>query len=121
MADRKVFTDSVTPLPEQGTTPHGLVVNAAKPEQQKETMTLLFSIAIPESSQAELEKRVAKGEVVSLDELNKKYAPDGTDTKKLVSWLKDQGYKITHVAKDNMAFMPKPAWIRSKRVSRLTW
>jgi kumamolisin len=101
MADRKVFTDSVTPLPEQGTTPHGLVVNAAKPEQQKETMTLLFSIAMPESSQAELEKRVAKGEVVSLDELNKKYAPDATDIKKLTSWLKSQGYKITHVPKDN--------------------
>src|SRR5262245_36699022 len=101
MADRKVFTDSVTALPDQGPTAHGLMVNAAKPENRKEKMTLLFSVSIPAASQAELEKRVASGEVVPVQELNKKYAPDAADIKNLVSWLKNQGYKITQVSKDN--------------------
>jgi len=75
MVERKVFTDSVTPLPDQGPTLHGLVVNAASPEHADETMRLLFSIAMPAASQAELEDRVAKGEVVPLDELKRKYSP----------------------------------------------
>jgi kumamolisin len=101
MADRKVFTDSVTPLPEQGPALHGLMVNAAKPEHDDETMRLLFSVAMPAASQAELEDRVAKGEVVPLDELKQKYSPAAADTKDLVSWLESQGFKVTQVAADN--------------------
>ena len=67
MVERKVFTDSVTPLPDQGPTPHGLLINAASAEHADETMRLLFSIAMPAASQAELEDRVARGEVVPLD------------------------------------------------------
>jgi len=101
MADRKVFTDSVTPLPEQGPALHGLMVNAASPEHGDETMRLLFSVAMPTASQAELEDRVAKGEVVSLGELRQKYSPAVADTKNLVSWLESQGFKVTQVAADN--------------------
>jgi kumamolisin len=101
MSDRKVFADSVTPLPEQGLTTHGLMVNAAKPEHRNEKMKLLFSVAIPADSQADLEDRVARGEVVPIDELNKKYVGDATDIKGLVAWLKGQGYKVTHVTPDN--------------------
>jgi hypothetical protein len=49
-ADRKVFTDSVTSLPDQGPALHGLMVNAAQPEHSGETMRLLFSIAMPTAS-----------------------------------------------------------------------
>lgn len=101
MVDRKVFTDSVTPLPAQGPTLHGLMVNAASPEHGDETMRLLFSVAMPAASQAELEDRVAKGEVVPLDELSQKYSPVAADTKDLVSWLESQGFKVTQVAADN--------------------
>jgi kumamolisin len=101
MSERKVFADSVTPLPEQGLTAHGLMVNAAKPGYRKETMKLLFSVSIPKDTEAELEQRVAKGEVVPLQELNTKYAADKADVKPLVSWLKAQGYKVTHVTADN--------------------
>jgi kumamolisin len=101
MVDRKVFTDSVTPLPDQGPTLHGLMVNAASPEHGGETMRLLFSVAMPAASQAELEDRVAKGEVVPLDELSQKYSPVAADTKDLVSWLEGQGFKVTQVAADN--------------------
>ncbi|HEY1861581.1 MAG TPA: S53 family peptidase [Gemmataceae bacterium] len=101
MNDRKVFADSVTPLPAQGLTPHGLMVSAAQPVNRDEKMTLLFSVAIPEHSQADLEARVERGEVVPIDELNKKYSADAASVKSLVSWLKEQGYKITHQTPDN--------------------
>jgi kumamolisin len=94
MSDRKVFSESVVPLPDEpGLTPHGLMIHAESPTNRKETMTLLFSVAIPESAQEDLEARVAKGEVVPLDELKKKYGSQAGDVKALVSWLKTQGYK----------------------------
>jgi kumamolisin len=101
MSDRKVFTDSVTPLPDQGPAANGLLINAAKPEHRDEKMSLLFSVAIPDTAQAELEERVARGEVVSPSELKKKYSAQAGDVKGLVSWLKEQGYKVTHVTPDN--------------------
>jgi hypothetical protein len=62
MTDRKVFHDSVTPLPEQGPTAHGLMVSAAEAPDRTESMALLFSLSIPETAQQELEARVARGE-----------------------------------------------------------
>ena len=44
MTDRKVFQDSVTPLPEQGPTAHGLMVSAAEAPDRTESMALLFSV-----------------------------------------------------------------------------
>jgi hypothetical protein len=55
MTDRKVFADSVTPLPDQpGLTPHGLMIHAEKPTDRNEKMTLLFSVGISASAQADL-------------------------------------------------------------------
>src|SRR5229473_2992083 len=101
MADRKVFQDSVTALPEQmGLTPHGLMVQAMEAEHSEEPMTLLFSLAIPKEAQDELESRVAKGEVVSFDEMKKSYSPKAADVDGLVSWLKGQGYEIVQTGPD---------------------
>ena len=101
MADRKVFQDSVTPLPEQsGLTHNGLMIKAAEPEHRDEQMTVLFSLELPQGAQADLEDRVARGEVVPLTELNKKYSPDPADRKALMAWLKKQGFKITEVSDD---------------------
>jgi kumamolisin len=99
MADRKVFTNSVTELPQApGLTPHGLMLHAEAPPNKKEKMTLLFSVGIPDAAQADLEARVARGETVPAADLNKKYAADPAKTKALVAWLKTQGYKITEQA-----------------------
>ncbi len=101
MADRKVFQDSVTPLPEQsGLTHNGLMIKSAEPEHRDEQMTILFSLELPPEAQADLEDRVARGEVVPLAELNKKYSPAPADRKALVAWLKKQGFKITEVSDD---------------------
>ncbi len=101
MAERKVFQDSVTPLPEEtGLTHNGLLLNAASDEHRDEMMTVLFSLAIPEQAQQELAARVARGEVVPLDELQKNYAADPAERQALVDWLKKQGFEITEVSAD---------------------
>ncbi len=101
MADRKIFQDSVTPLPEQkGLTRDGLMVNAMRPENRAEKMTLLFSLSVAPQTQAQLEERVARGEVVPLAELQQAYAPNPTDRAALEAWLKKQGFEITQVSDD---------------------
>jgi hypothetical protein len=65
MSDRKVFADSITPIPvESGLTPQGLLVNAADVDHKEEEMTLLFSLAISPAKQQELADRVSNGEVI---------------------------------------------------------
>src|SRR5947209_5367849 len=102
MSERKVFEDSVTPLPAQeGLTHNGLMVNAAAPEHRDQNMTLLFSLAIPPEAQKRLEESVARGKVIPLDDLNRDYSPDAADVEKLVDWLKSEGYEIKQVSPDS--------------------
>jgi kumamolisin len=101
MAERKVFQDSVTPLPDTpGPGPRGLMVAAAEPETANEEMNVLFSLEIPAAKTADLEERVARGEVVSPDELQQNFAPNAADRNKLVKWLKAQGFDVTGVSHD---------------------
>ena len=87
--DRKVFSDSVTPLPAAGGSTHlGLMVARAMPETGKERMTVVFSLALPDSAQADLQKMVAEGKVLTPKELTKNYSADAGDAKALTSWLK---------------------------------
>jgi kumamolisin len=60
MPDRKMFPDSVVPLPAgPGLTAHGMIVNALEPKNRAETMELHFSLSPPEALQQELEERIA--------------------------------------------------------------
>jgi len=93
MSDRKVFTDSVTELPDQpGLTKSGLMVAQAKKETRHETMELLFSLEMP--AKDDLEKRIAAGEVLSAEKLDQTYSPKKADVDALKSWLTEQGFKI---------------------------
>ncbi len=101
MNGRKVFHDSVTPLPPQlGLTPNGLLVQSAQPEHLAQPMTVLFSLALPEDAQAALEEKVAKGETVSVEELQKSYSPQEKDINALTKWLQAQGFTEIEVSKD---------------------
>jgi kumamolisin len=95
-AGRKVFTNSVIPLPPTGLAPQGLVVNAADLERKQEKMDVLFSLAIPPEAKAKLQEKVLKGEVVDPKELASTYAPKAEDLERLSKWLKDQGFQIIH-------------------------
>ncbi len=102
MADgRKVFSDSVTPLPAvDGVTPHGLMVAAAKPENNKETMKVVFSLAIPADAQARLQQMVADGKVASPKDIAKNFSADPADAKALASWLKSEGFQVDRISAD---------------------
>lgn len=97
---RKVFHDSVTPLPSQeGLTPQGLLIQAKKPEHVDEKMTVLFSMAMPADAQAELERSVATGGVLTPEALQK-FTVSEADVTQLVDWLKAQGFQDIQVSKD---------------------
>jgi kumamolisin len=101
MSDRKVFHDSVTELPEQhGGTPTGLKVNAVRPEQINEKMSLSFSLAIPQAAHDELETLVEQGKTISPSDLQAKYAVAASEAEPLVKWLKSEGFEITRVSDD---------------------
>src|ERR1051326_981578 len=101
MADRKTFENSVTPLPEEeGVIHNGLMLNAVKPENLNEKMTVLFSFGPSKEVLAELEAKVAKGETVSPDELQQAYGSKDKDRDALIAWLKKEGFEITEVSDD---------------------
>src|SRR5436190_10643294 len=102
MPDRIVFHDSVTPLPiQRGLTANGLMVNAAAPENLDAPMPVLFSLATPPAAEADLEEKVARGEVVSPEEQQAQYGASKADVDRLTSWLKEQGFEIQQVSPDN--------------------
>ena len=100
MPDRKVFKDSIIPLPRQPVVKSlGLVLHDVRPEHRQEKLTLLFSLALPGNLQKEMEEKVASGETVASDDLNK-YSADRKSFEKLVAWLKARGFDITHTTPD---------------------
>jgi len=103
MSDRKVFNDSVLPLPPQpGPTHDGMLLAPAQPQHGDEMMDVHFSLSLPPGVQEQLEARVAKGEVVPAAELDKIYTSKPADAEALKAWLKAQGFAITHSTPDGI-------------------
>ncbi|MGE5289681.1 MAG: protease pro-enzyme activation domain-containing protein [Micromonosporaceae bacterium] len=101
MAERKVFHDSVVPIPiESGPAPHGLMVQPAAGEHQDEKMMLHFSLALPNEVEADLEEKVARGETVAAGALSE-YGAKKADAESLTAWLKAEGFEIEGVSADN--------------------
>lgn len=117
---RKVFANSVTPLPLQAG-PHVAAV-----AHDTDTMQVLFSLPIPPDAKARLEAKVARGEVVSPQELERDYSAKGADADKLVAWLKGQGFEVTHItpnrtgvyARATVAQISKSLDVQMARVTR---
>ena len=103
MGERKVFHNSILPLPSQpSVTPDGLTIAAATADQPDETMEVHFALNIAPNAQAQLEAKIAKGEVIPPEDLAKLYAAKPADTKALTTWLEANGYQITHTAPDGI-------------------
>ncbi len=101
MTERKVFHDSVVPIPvESGPAPHGLMIQPASREYQDQRMTLHFSLALPSEVEADLEEKVARGETISADALSE-YGAKKADADSLTAWLKTNGFEIEGVSSDN--------------------
>ncbi len=121
-AARKVFANSVTPLPLH----RDLRVAAAEVSHNNDTMQILFSLPIPPDAKARLEAKVARGEVVSPQELERDYSAKAADADKLVAWLKEQGFEVTHItpnhtgiyARATVAQISKSLEVQMARVTR---
>jgi kumamolisin len=62
-------------------------------------MDVLFSLSLVPDATADLEARVARGEVVPMRELNAIKAPEAA-RQKLVDWLGTHGFTVDHVSDD---------------------
>ena len=85
MNGRKIFQDSITPLPDkEGLTPQGFMMNFCKPEDYEKIMRIVFSLSMPKNLEDALEQKVASGEVVSPAELQRTYIAPVADTTALI-------------------------------------
>lgn len=101
MAERRVFHDSVVPLPDQpGLAPAGLLQHAEKPRDMTGRMTLQFALGPSVEQRAQLEAKVAEGAVVSPKELQEEFGASEASVNALTDWLKKQGFKIEEVSDD---------------------
>ena len=106
--------------------PSGLHVAAAEVSHDNDTMQILFSLPIPPDAKARLEAKVARGEVVSPQELERDYSAKAADADKLVAWLKEQGFDVTHItpnhtsvyARATVAQISKSLEVQMARVTR---
>jgi kumamolisin len=101
MSERKVFHDSVVPIPvESGPAPYALMVQPASSANRDEKMTVHFSLALPDEVQADLEAKVAGGQTVPAGELSG-YGAQKVDADALTAWLREEGFEIGSVSADN--------------------
>jgi kumamolisin len=102
MAERKVFHDSVVPLPDQpGLTAAGVFQHESKPDDT-ERMAVEFVLGASQERQDALEAKVAEGQVVAPEELKDLDVPEAS-VSALTDWLKQQGFDVDHVSDDGTA------------------
>jgi kumamolisin len=100
MAERKVFRDSVVPLPpEEGIAPGGVLVQKAEARHGEDSLPVLFSLALPADVTEELEAAVARGEVLPVEQVSGAKVPKA-DVDRLLSWLKGHGFTVDRVSDD---------------------
>ena len=107
MPERKVFKDSVIPLPKDvGIVHEGLMLNAALPEHKQEHMTLLFSLEFTKQARQQMEHAVERGQVVPPESLQG-LAANASQLKRLRDWLTKEGFEITQVTPDGTSVYAK--------------
>lgn len=103
MGERKVFHDSITPLPAHaGPTPEGFMVNAVTADRPDETLDVHFAFATATDVQKNLEDLIAAGKQATPDQIDKLYNTAPADRNELVTWLKANGYEITGTSRDGI-------------------
>jgi kumamolisin len=94
-----VFAES---LKEIATTPGAALVRSELAPAEAQT-ALDFSVALKMHNFAELQNRVAWGEIISLDEIASKYYPTADEYKTVAAWLTSQGFAVKPADKYNLS------------------
>jgi kumamolisin len=71
--------------------------------QAEADATIDFSVALRMRNFAELQERISKGEIISLNELAAKYFPAPTDYNAVAHWLTSQGFAIKPADEYNLS------------------
>jgi kumamolisin len=71
--------------------------------QAERAAVLDFSVALKMPNFAELQERVGKGEILSIDEMATKYYPTAADYKTVADWLTAQGFAVKPADKYNLS------------------
>jgi kumamolisin len=102
MAHRKIFHDSVGPLPAPGPErpADGPPVAESAVTDGNESISLLFSLTLPAEAAAQLEAAVARGIPVRRDELHTRFAVPREQVDRLAEWLRAQGFEVTGISPD---------------------
>ncbi len=77
--------------------------------KKTETLDLLFSLAIPEAAQKELEDAVASGKVIPREKLKTDYSPKKEDLDALTIHLKAEGFEIIKTNDDRTGVYARAA------------
>jgi kumamolisin len=112
MGERKVFHDSIKPLPQQeGITPEGFMVNAMTPDRPDETLEVHFALSTDANVQKKLEDMIVAGKQATPEEIDKLYNASPADKDSLLSWLKANGYQVTQTSRDGIYARAKASQI----------
>lgn len=104
MPDRVVLQDSVSPLPEKmelGNTPSTIDENL-QPAERGSALSLLISICADAGAHESLEEKVARGEIISPEELASTYAAPPANRNRVRAWLISQGLHVERDASDGL-------------------
>ena len=95
--DRVTFAQSiagiVTGAPQTAASNSAALVRSELTQAEGDAM-LDFSVALKMRNFAELQERIGKGEIISLDEMAAKYYPTAADYKVVADWLIAQGFAV---------------------------
>jgi kumamolisin len=78
--------------------------------------TMEFSVALKLRDFDDLQQRIAKGEIISLDEMAAKYYPTAADSKRVADWLTAQGFAVKPPGKYNLSIFASGSVTQNERV-----
>ena len=104
---RKVYANSVTPIPvQEGVAPQGFIVHAAESVNKQQEMTVLFSLSIPAAAETDLEAKVAGGQVLSPDQQKNYEANAGVYAKATAAQIEQSlAVNMVNVTKDGLTYV----------------
>ena len=104
--DRVTFARSITGVvtgaPQTAASNSAALVRSELTQAEREAM-LDFSVSLKMRNFAELQERIGKGEIISLDEIAAKYYPTAADYKTVADWLIAKGVTVKPPDKYNLS------------------
>ena len=122
---RVAFTDSIREVPaaSPGATPdprHAAVVRAALSAAEA-SAPMDVEVALRMRNFAELQARVARGEIIPPDEMAAKYFPLPADYAAVVAWLDAQGLTVTHQESTRLSVFVRGTVAQLQEVFRMNF